>query len=86
MSNSSLNWIYLLLAVLLPMINVSWARGVNGGSDCAICTIVMGVTEHLSILYNESIIASLERLCNYLPNDFRAYCEVAVEFLGEFLF
>ena len=77
-----LSWFYLLLAIFLPAISGSLIRGVNGGSDCASCTITLGVVEHLSMLYNESIISSLERLCNYLPNQFRVYCREAVDFLG----
>ena len=46
MSNYSLSWIYLLLVVLLGVIDVSLARGVNGGSDYAVCTIAVGVIEH----------------------------------------
>ncbi|CAF0872998.1 unnamed protein product [Rotaria sordida] len=64
------------------MINGCLTRGVNGGSDCASCTIALGVIEHLSIVYNESIVASLERFCNYLPSDIKTYCKAAVDFLG----
>jgi hypothetical protein len=86
MANTGLGWICLLLAVFLPVVNGSWVRGANGGHDCAVCTIILGVVEHLSILYNETIVQSLERYCNYLPTQFRVYCKEAVEFLGEFFF
>jgi hypothetical protein len=79
-----LSWICLFLAVFFPSINGSFARGVNGGVDCATCTIALGVIEHLSILYNESIVVSLERFCNYMPSQFKLYCKEAVEFLGKF--
>lgn len=83
MSTTGLGWICFLLAVCVPMVNSTWLRGVNGGSDCLSCTLVLGVVEHLSILYNESIVVSLERFCSYLPTQFRIYCKEAVEFLGK---
>jgi acyloxyacyl hydrolase len=86
MWNTGSTWICLSLVVFLSIINGSYsARGVNGGSDCATCTIVLGVVEHLSILYNESIVQSLDRFCNYLPTEFKAFCKEAVDFLGKFL-
>lgn len=78
----SLAWLCFVLAVGVPIANATWLRGVNGGSDCASCTIALGVVEHLSILYNESIVDSLDRLCNYLPTQFRIYCKTTVDFLG----
>ncbi|CAF1442549.1 unnamed protein product [Adineta steineri] len=83
MSNMGLGWICLLLAVFFPVVNGSMARGVNGGNDCLICTLVLGVVENLSIVYNESIVESLERTCNYLPPQFKIYCKEAVAFLGK---
>ncbi|CAF1510570.1 unnamed protein product [Rotaria magnacalcarata] len=79
---STASGMYLLLVVLFSIVNGNLARGVNGGVDCASCTIVVGVIEHLSILYNETIVTSLERFCNYLPSDIKTYCKVAVDYLG----
>ena len=81
----SFAWVCFLLSVGIPIVNATWLRGVNGGSDCASCTIALGVVEHLSILYNESIVESLDRLCNYLPTQFRIYCKTTVDFLGKIL-
>lgn len=77
-------WICLSLIVFLSIINSSSARGVNGGVDCATCTIVLGVVEHLSILYNESIVQSLDRFCSYMPSEFKTFCKDAVDFLGKY--
>jgi acyloxyacyl hydrolase len=85
MSNRRLGWIGLLLVVFLSIVNGSLARGVNGGADCASCTIVLGVVEHLSILYNETIVQSLDRFCSYLPTEFKAFCKEAVDFVGRSL-
>ena len=82
MINLKLSSICFLFAVLFPVINGFGLKSVNGGVDCATCTIVLGLVEKLSIVYNESIINSLERVCNALPTDFRVYCKVTIEYLG----
>ncbi|CAF0795333.1 unnamed protein product [Adineta ricciae] len=74
--------IYSCCVLFIAFFPIVHGRGVNGGVDCASCTITLGVIEHLSILYNESIVSSLERFCNYLPSQFRVYCKEAIEFLG----
>lgn len=82
MPNIGLRWTCFVLVVLLTLTNGSSAGGANGGSDCASCTIVLGVVEHLSMLYNETIVQSLDRFCNYLPTEFKAFCKEAVDFAG----
>lgn len=84
MQNSGLTYVCcVLLIAFFPLVH---GRGVNGGADCASCTIALGVIEHLTIVYNESIVSSLERFCNYLPSQFRVYCKEAVDFLGRSMF
>ena len=73
----------LLLLVFVPEIDVHWTNGVNGGAECAGCTMVLGIIERVTIVYNESVVAALERFCNFLPNEFRIYCKTAVDFLGK---
>jgi acyloxyacyl hydrolase len=70
--------------VFVPAIDGRLMNGVNGGAECAGCTMVLGIIERVSIIYNESIVSALERICNFLPNEFRIYCKVAVDFLGKF--
>ncbi|XP_021349956.1 acyloxyacyl hydrolase-like [Mizuhopecten yessoensis] len=60
-------------------------RGRNGGVSCATCTVIMGLTEQLSVIHNETIIHSLERLCNYLPDKYRQQCQIFTEFFGSIL-
>ncbi|CAF1649860.1 unnamed protein product [Adineta ricciae] len=55
---------------------------VNGGVDCATCTVFVGLVEKLATVYNESIVSSLERLCNYMPVEIKGYCRIAIEYLG----
>lgn len=62
--------------------NYVCARGINGGMKCATCTVVMGLMEQSSVIHNETIAASLERMCNYLPDKFHVACKLAVEFVG----
>ena len=86
MAKGAIGWMCLSLIVLTPVIDgrlISLYRGVNGGVDCATCTIVLGLVDHLAIVYNESAAHSLERLCSYLPGEYRTYCKAALEFLGK---
>jgi hypothetical protein len=85
MSKAAIGWICLLLVVLVPVIHGSLTdlkNGVNGGGDCAACSIVLGIVDHLTIVYNESAAKSLERLCSVLPDKYQAFCKLAVDFLG----
>ncbi|UJR23997.1 hypothetical protein I4U23_026963 [Adineta vaga] len=86
MRTTNLYCIFLLFTGLILVINADFQEkftsGVNGGIDCAACTVLVGLVEKLSTVYNETIVSSLERLCNSLPVEMKAYCRVAVEFLG----
>ena len=56
---------------------------VNGGTNCAACTIVVALTEQLAIVYNQSIEKSIEQLCSFLPQGlFRFACQQAVVEFG----
>ncbi|XP_060079937.1 acyloxyacyl hydrolase-like [Ylistrum balloti] len=59
--------------------------GGNGGISCATCTVIMSLTEQLSVIHNETIIHSLERLCKYLPDKYRQQCQIFAEFFGKIL-
>lgn len=54
----------------------------NGGVDCATCSVVLGLVEQLTTVYNESVVMSLERLCSFFPDKYQVYCKEAVDFLG----
>lgn len=88
MVNATFGWICLLLIVFIPIIDgrlTPFTGGVNGGADCATCSIVLGLVDKLSIVYNESIVHTLERLCAFLPGQYKVFCKVAVEYLGKFI-
>ena len=60
------------------------ADNVNGGVGCAACTILVGLTEQLAIVYNQTIEQSLEDICNFLPKEsiFQVACKQAIEQFG----
>jgi hypothetical protein len=89
MSNASVGWVCFLFLILVPVIDgriAGLGNGVNGGGDCATCSIVLGLIDKLTIVYNESVVNTLERLCLFLPADFKLLCKVATEFLGKFIY
>jgi hypothetical protein len=86
MSNTSFIGICFLLITILPFIDGrlfdTTINGVNGGSNCATCSILLGLVDKLAIVYNETSVQALERLCAFLPKQYGLYCKVAVEFIG----
>jgi ABC-type uncharacterized transport system ATPase subunit len=85
MSNIGFGWICLLLIVFVPVIDgrlTPFTGGANGGGNCATCSIVLGLVDKLSIVYNTTIANSLEKLCSFLPGQYKLYCKVAVDYLG----
>jgi hypothetical protein len=88
MSNASFAWICLLVVVFIPVIDgrLTGSTGsTNGGGGCAACSVVLGLVDKLTIVHNESIDRSLERLCLLLPGDFKGFCKAAVQFLGKLI-
>ena len=58
-------------------------KDVNGGVNCAACTIVVTLVEQLAIVYNDTIEESLNNFCNFIPEGiFRLTCQQAVETFG----
>ena len=68
--------------IALTSVDARSIRSANGGVDCATCTVVLGLVEQLTTLYNESVVMSLERLCSFFPDKYQVYCKTAVDFLG----
>lgn len=87
MSHASIAWLCLFFVAFAPAAATRLSRPVadaNGGTDCAVCSIVLGLVDKLTIVYNTSAVNALEKLCSVLPGQYKVYCKVAVEFLGEF--
>ena len=52
---------------------------VNGGTGCAVCTILIGLTEQLAFVYNTTVEKSLYQVCKFLPPGiFQIACNEAV--------
>ncbi|CAF3993688.1 unnamed protein product, partial [Rotaria sp. Silwood1] len=86
MMKTVISWISLLLVVCIPLVDgrftiTNFKNGVNGGVDCATCSVLLGIVDHLTIVYNESAAQSLERLCSFLPSEYKLYCKAAIDFL-----
>ena len=67
----------------LPPLKNDDIKSVNGGTNCAGCTIVVALVEQLSIVYNQTIEKSLDNLCEFLPPNsiFKVTClQAIVEF------
>lgn len=59
-----------------------WADSVNGGVNCAVCTVVTGLVEQLTEVYNVSVSEALSRFCSFLPTGFREACTALVDEFG----
>ena len=56
--------------------------GVNGGTDCAVCTIVIGLTEQYAELHNATASEAFAKICSILPSKLQGPCKTLVEDLG----
>ncbi|XP_056010482.1 acyloxyacyl hydrolase-like isoform X2 [Ostrea edulis] len=57
--------------------------GTNGGTNCAVCTVVLGLAEQLSVIHNETVVRGLERLCNFLPPPYQGACKEFTDFIAD---
>lgn len=78
----------LILGMLSPSLAIIFPSRmsqttVNGGNNCIACSVVVALTEQLAIVYNETVDASLARLCNYLPKGiFQTACVDGIKQFG----
>lgn len=56
--------------------------GTNGGTNCAVCTMVLGLAEQLSVIHNETVTKGLERLCKFLPEPYQGACKDFADFIA----
>ncbi len=59
-----------------------WTRGINGGIPCATCTVVLGIAGQLSQIYNETVPATAERICGYLPAKYEGGCRLVARYVA----
>ena len=58
-------------------------KGVNGGLPCLVCTLILGIVEQLTVVYEIDISDSLVRYCDFIPPGlFRLSCEEAINIYG----
>ncbi|CAG5133422.1 unnamed protein product, partial [Candidula unifasciata] len=60
-------------------------KDVNGGKHCAVCVLLVALTEQLAEVNNASISDTLQKVCFYLPASFRPPCREAIEFMEPLL-
>eukprot|EP01012_Entosiphon_sulcatum_P057106 TRINITY_DN8082_c0_g1_i1.p1 TRINITY_DN8082_c0_g1~~TRINITY_DN8082_c0_g1_i1.p1 ORF type:complete len:570 (+),score=119.58 TRINITY_DN8082_c0_g1_i1:29-1711(+) len=68
-----------LLLVLWPQQAVADA---NGGSDCAVCTLVLGLVEQSAYLHNQSFSHALSEFCLLFPSSVQGPCKTFVDKYG----
>lgn len=57
-------------------------RDTNGGTDCAVCSVLLGLVDQLAEIYNETIADSMSRLCSYLPKGYTEGCKFLIDEFG----
>ncbi|XP_061196786.1 acyloxyacyl hydrolase-like [Saccostrea echinata] len=48
----------------------------------AMCTVVLGLAEQLSVIHNETVVKGLERICNFLPGSYQGACKEFTDFIA----
>lgn len=85
MASSVIVFLLSLLLVSLPLTESKFPfplSDLNGGTNCAACSVLLGLADQLAEIYNETIADSMSRFCNYLPNGFKEACTILVEEYG----
>ncbi|CAF0849295.1 unnamed protein product [Brachionus calyciflorus] len=64
-------------------IGLEKVEDVNGGVNCAVCSVLLTIVDELALVYNETVQDTLKNVCNYLPEGlFRLTCQQAVKMFG----
>lgn len=61
------------------------SRGVNGGLQCAVCTIVTGFLTQLAEVNNQTVLEASLKVCNLLPEKLQAGCNFTVSLVEDIL-
>ncbi|XP_023233418.1 acyloxyacyl hydrolase-like [Centruroides sculpturatus] len=57
-------------------------RGVNGGLECAACTIVVGLLEQIAEIKSKNISDVVSNICDALPTTYEKFCRIIVRLWG----
>ncbi|XP_071812000.1 acyloxyacyl hydrolase-like [Apostichopus japonicus] len=74
-SNFGVYSFVLYILVIWMQIPVQVNCSVNGGSNCAACTLIVSLAEQLSEIHNDTVIEGLDRLCKFLPDPYQQPCK-----------
>lgn len=58
------------------------ASGANGGTECAVCTIGVGLVEQFAELHNKTASEALAEICKLLPSKLQQPCTEFVDLAG----
>ncbi|XP_059474364.1 acyloxyacyl hydrolase-like isoform X2 [Neocloeon triangulifer] len=72
-TNLKITFFVIFLPWLL-LFDVSDGRGINGGLDCAVCTVVLGLSIQVAQINNETIVSASTKLCSLLPSKAASTC------------
>lgn len=56
--------------------------GINGGNNCAACTIAVGIVEQLTEIHNSSVTKVLDDVCGWFPSTITPICDYFVDKYG----
>eukprot|EP00043_Microstomoeca_roanoka_P000402 m.27633 g.27633 ORF g.27633 m.27633 type:complete len:573 (-) comp10289_c1_seq1:105-1823(-) len=59
--------------------------GDNGGTDCAVCTIVVALIEQYAELHNATASAAMSEICNLLPKTWQPNCKSLIDEVGPYI-
>ncbi|XP_035680519.1 acyloxyacyl hydrolase-like [Branchiostoma floridae] len=74
-----------IFLALLPLARAGKVRDANGGTNCAVCTVLVGIVEQLAQVYDEGAVDALERLCSFLPEQLQAPCRAGAEVFAPYI-
>ncbi|XP_019638281.1 PREDICTED: acyloxyacyl hydrolase-like [Branchiostoma belcheri] len=73
------------LLALVPLTTAGRVRDANGGTNCIVCTVLVGLVEQLAQVYNEGAVEALERFCSFLPEQLQAPCRAGAEIFAPYI-
>ncbi|XP_067932650.1 acyloxyacyl hydrolase-like [Watersipora subatra] len=76
--------IFVTLLAVKPstsIINHKFFRGIDGGLECATCTVLLGLLDQLAEVNNQTIVEAADALCLKLPTEFQKPCQTVSDIL-----
>ena len=57
-------------------------KDVNGGTDCAACSILTGLMQQLAEIHNVSVARAMDMFCHFLPEEVQKVCSRLIDTLA----